>query len=63
MNIKYERASLMIIIAGFLFVTAGANLERAAKAKRIIIRTIIALIVILIAKGIWSLIQQILRGF
>lgn len=56
-------APLMIIIAGFLFVTAGDNLERAAKAKRIIIWTIIALIVILLAKGIWSLVQQILGGF
>ena len=56
-------APLMIIIAGFLFATAGDNLERAAKAKRIIIWTTIALIVILIAKGIWSLVQQILGGF
>ncbi|MFQ6049551.1 MAG: pilin [Candidatus Paceibacterales bacterium] len=53
-------APLMIIIAGFLFVTSGGKPEQVAKAKTIITWTIIGFIIILLAKGIVALIDQIL---
>ena len=53
-------APLMIIIGGFLFVTAGGNIEQVNRAKKIIIWTLIGFLIVLLAQGIMNLIEVIL---
>lgn len=53
-------APLMIIIGGFLFVTAGGNIEQVNRAKKIIIWTLVGFFVVLLARGIMDLIYMIL---
>lgn len=53
---------LMIIIAGFLFVTAAGNTEKIAQAKKIITWALIGFLIVLISKGIVALITNILGG-
>ena len=53
---------IMIIVAGFLFLTSGGDPEKARTAKRIIFWTVIGLAIILLAKGIISVIKQIIGG-
>ena len=59
-NIAVVLAPLMIIIAGFLFVTAGGNLEQIKRAKNIIIWTSVGFFVILLARGIMGVIMNLL---
>ena len=54
-------AFLMIIIAGFLFITAGGDPERIRTAKRIIFWTVVGLFIVLFCKGIISLIRKIIE--
>ncbi|MCP6718301.1 MAG: pilin [Patescibacteria group bacterium] len=53
-------APLMVIMAGFLFVTAGGNLEQIKRAKNIIIWTAVGFFVILLARGIMGMIMNLL---
>lgn len=53
-------APLMIIVGGFLFVTAGGNLEQVNRAKKIIIWTTIGFLIVLLAQGIIGLIENLL---
>lgn len=53
---------LMIIIAGFYFLTAAGNPERVNTAKRIIFWSIVGFAIVLLAKGIISMIKQIIGG-
>jgi len=53
---------LMIIVAGFLFLTSGGDPEKVRTAKRIIFWTVIGLAIILLAKGIISVIKQVIGG-
>ncbi|MBZ9578310.1 hypothetical protein KJA14_00435 [Patescibacteria group bacterium] len=53
---------LMIIVAGFYFVTAAGDPEKIRKAKNIILWTIVGLAIVLLAKGIISMIRQIIGG-
>ena len=53
---------IMIIVAGFLFLTSGGDPEKVRTAKRIIFWTVIGLAIILLAKGIISVIKQIIGG-
>ena len=53
-------APLMIIIGGFFLVTAAGNPQRVATGKKIIIYTIVGLAIILLAKGLVSVIQKII---
>lgn len=53
-------APLMILIAAFYLITAGGNPERVRTATRIIMYTLIGFAIILLAKGLVSLIINIL---
>ena len=53
---------LMIIIAAFLFITSAGDPEKVKRAKSIIFWTIIGFAVVLLAKGIISMIKQIIGG-
>ncbi|XOB41287.1 MAG: hypothetical protein ACKKMW_00870 [Candidatus Nealsonbacteria bacterium] len=59
-NIAIVLAPLMVVIAGFLFVTAGGNLEQTQRARNIILWTIIGFLIILFAKGIMAVIENLL---
>ncbi len=59
-NIAVVLVPLMIIIAGFLFVTAGGNAEQINKAKTMIIWTAIGFLIILLSKGIMGIITNLL---
>lgn len=52
-------APLFIIIGGFYFVTATDEPARIETGKRIILYTLIGLLVILLAKGIITLIKEV----
>ena len=51
---------LMMIYAGFLFVTAGGSTQKIDQAKNIIIWTIVGLAIVLLAKGFLAIIEQLL---
>jgi hypothetical protein len=51
---------IIIIIAGFLFLTSGGDPEKIRTAKRMILWTIIGLAIVLLAKGIISLIKAVI---
>jgi len=51
---------LMIIYAGLLFVTAGGNISQIDRAKKIIVWTAIGLGIVLLSKGIYLMIEQLL---
>jgi len=59
-SIAVVLAPLMVVIAGFLFVTAGGNSEQINKAKTMIIWTIIGFLIILLSKGIMGIIMNLL---
>ena len=59
-NIAIVLAPLMTIVAGFLFVTAGGNLEQINRAKAMITWSIIGFLIILLAKGIMTVIENLL---
>lgn len=51
---------LMIIYAGLLFVTAGGNISQIDQAKKIIVWTAVGLAIVLLSKGIYLMIKQLL---
>lgn len=51
---------LMMIYAGFLFVTAGGSTQKIEQAKNIIIWTIVGLAIVLLARGFLAIIEQLL---
>lgn len=53
-------APLMIVIAGFFYMTAAGNPVKITKAKTIITWTIVGLAIILFSKGLIAIINQIL---
>jgi hypothetical protein len=59
-NIAIVLAPLMIIIAGFLFVTAGGDLNQINRAKSIIVWTSVGFLIILLSRGIMGIIKNIL---
>lgn len=52
---------LMIIIAGFLFVTASGNISQIEQSKKILIWTIVGFGILLLSKGILGLIKDLLQ--
>jgi len=54
-------APLMIMIAGFFFLTAGGNPLRIDTARRIILWTVIGLSIVLFAKGLISVLRYIMQ--
>lgn len=55
--------TIMILIAGFYFLTAGDKPERLITARQIIFWTVIGYAIILISWGITSIIAQLLGGY
>ncbi len=55
-------APLMLLIAGFLFLTAGGAPDKITSAKKIIMWTVIGFAVVLLAKGMIAMLQQLLGG-
>jgi len=55
-------APLMIIIAGVLFITAAGNPDQIARAKKIIWYTVVGLVIVLLAKGLIAVIEQVIKG-
>ncbi len=55
-------APLMIIIGGFYFVTALGDPKKIETGKNIIIWTVTAIIVVLLARGLIALLRNILGG-
>ncbi|MCJ7786976.1 pilin [Patescibacteria group bacterium] len=53
-------APLMIMIAAFFLLTAGGDPKRIDTAKQIILWTVIGLAIILLAKGLISVLRQII---
>lgn len=53
-------APVMLIIAGFMFVTAGGSPERVTNAKKMMLYTIIGLAVILLASGLIAVLKSII---
>ena len=53
-------APMMIMIAAFFFLTAGGDPKRVDTARRIILWTVIGLAIILLAKGLSSVLRQII---
>ena len=60
--LAFAVAPIMIIYAGFLMMTAGGSPEQLKRAKTIILWTLVALAIILLAKGLPSLIKGALGG-
>ncbi len=53
-------APLMVIIGGFLFVTAGGSIQQIDQAKKLLLWTAIGFLVVLLSKGILGIINKIL---
>ncbi|KPJ73646.1 hypothetical protein AMJ48_00245 [Parcubacteria bacterium DG_74_1] len=51
---------LMIVIAGFYFITAAGDPVKTEKAKGIILYTVIGFFIVLLARGLIELLQRIL---
>lgn len=59
-NIAIVLTPLMVIVGGFLFVTAAGNVKQIDQAKKLILYTVIGFLVVLLSKGIVVIINQIL---
>lgn len=55
-------APLMIIISGFYFLTAAGDPQKVKTAKDIILWTVVGFAIVLLAKGIISVIKEIIGG-
>ncbi len=53
-------APVMLIIAGFMFVTAAGSPERVTNAKKMALYTVIGLAVILLASGLIAVLKSII---
>jgi len=52
--------TIMVIIAGFLFISSGGDPAKVKKAKDIILYSVVGLLIVLLAKGIISMIRLII---
>ncbi len=52
---------LLVVIAGFLFITAGGDPQKVTNAKRMITYIIVGFLVIASAKGLITLIQTVIN--
>ena len=55
-------AVIIVIWAAFLFMTSGDNKERVTMARKTLWYAIIGIVILLLAKGVTSLIQNFLSG-
>lgn len=58
-SISLGLATLMYIVGGFLWMSDAGNTERVKTAKSIIVSTTIGLVVILMAKGMISIVSSL----
>ncbi len=56
--ISFPIATLMIIVAGVMFVTSGGNSERITKAKNLLIYVGIGFLIIVLANGVVELVTE-----
>ena len=54
-------APIFIIFAGFLFLTAGGDPNKISTAKNLILWTLVGLAILLVGKGLISILKQILE--
>lgn len=55
-------APIMIVIGAFMFLTGGDNPTRLASGKKVMIWAIVGLVLILLAKGIFTAFRSIIGG-
>jgi len=60
-TISLGLATLMYIVGGFLWMSDAGNAERVKTAKSIIVSTTIGLVVILMAKGMISIVKGFVK--
>jgi len=53
---------IIVVYAGFLYITAGGNEEKIKRANKVLIWALIGLAVVLIAKGVPALIKEFLES-
>lgn len=58
--IAISLAPLMVLIAGFYFVTAGGDPKKVTTARNIILYTVIGLAIIFLAKGLIGILKGVL---
>ena len=58
-NIALAVTPIMLVIAGFYYLTAMGEVEKVNTAKKIILYTLIGLIIIISAKGMIELFQEL----
>lgn len=58
--ISFVIVPLVIIIAGYFFVTAGGDPQKVSQAKNMIIYALIGLVIILMAKGIITFVKTVI---
>ena len=56
-------ALVVIIIGGFMWMTAGGNEEKVGKAKKTLIQGLIGLIIVLLAYAVAMFVIRLLRGW
>jgi len=61
-NVAIIIAPIMFIIAGFFFITSAGEPEKVRRARNVFIYTLIGLVLVLLATGIYELIKSILSG-
>jgi hypothetical protein len=55
-------AAIFLVVAGYFFVTAGGNPENVNKARQMLINALIGVAVGLAARGLISVIQNLIQG-
>ncbi len=53
-------APLMVIVGGFLLLTAGGNIQQISRARNLLIWTAVGFLIVLLSKGVLAIINQIL---
>ena len=61
-NIALLVAPILLVGAGFYFLTAAGNMERIITAKKIILYTLVGFAIILLSKGLVMILKDLLTG-
>lgn len=60
-NIALAIVPLMVVIGGFMFVSAGGKPEQVAKARNLLLWTAVGFVVILSARGLTKILLDLLK--
>ena len=60
-NIALVVTPLMVVIGGFMFISAGGKPEQVAKARNLLLWTAVGFVVILSARGLTSILKELLK--